>query len=103
MSEHMSIEGPEDLEALRRAGAAVAEARDQMLSEVRPGVSTAELDEVGRDVLRRHGARSAPKLAYKFPGHTCISVNQELAHGVPKASKLLRDGDLVNVDVSAEL
>lgn len=99
----MSIEGPEDLEGLRRVGRAVAEARDAMLAEVRPGISTAELDETGRAVLQKHGARSAPRLAYQFPGHTCISVNDELAHGVPTRTKTLREGDLVNVDVSAEL
>lgn len=99
----MSIEGPDDLEGLKRAGRAVAEARDAMLAEVRAGVSTAELDEVGREVLARHGARSAPQLAYDFPGTTCISVNADLAHGIPSRKKVLREGDLVNVDVSAEL
>ena len=99
----MSIEGPEDLEALRRIGAVVARARDAMLSEVRPGISTQELDEVGRDVLKAHGARSAPQLAYDFPGCTCISVNADLAHGIPTRDKVLCAGDLVNVDVSAEL
>jgi methionyl aminopeptidase len=99
----MSIEGPNDLEGLRRVGAVVAQARDAMLAEVRPGVSTAELDEIGRDVLRAHGARSAPQLAYDFPGWTCISVNDAIAHGIPSHDTRLRDGDLVNVDVSAEL
>ncbi len=99
----MSIEGPDDLEGLRRIGAVVANVRDSMLAEVLPGVSTAELDELGRDLLRKHGARSAPNLAYGFPGATCISVNDELAHGIPKANKVLRDGDLINIDVSAEL
>ena len=99
----MSLEGPDDLAGLRRVGAAVAEARDAMAREARPGVTTAALDEVGRDVLRKHGARSAPRLAYGFPGYTCISVNDALAHGVPSPRHKLRDGDLVNVDVSAEL
>jgi len=99
----MSIEGPDDLEGLRRAGRAVAEARDAMLAEVRVGVSTAELDEVGRGVLAAHGARSAPQLAYDFPGCTCISVNSAVAHGIPSSTAILREGDLVNVDVSAEL
>jgi methionyl aminopeptidase len=99
----MSIEGPEDLEGLRRAGRAVAEARDAMLAEVQPGVTTAELDEVGRAVLDHHGARSAPQLAYDFPGCTCISVNAALAHGIPSRKMVLREGDLVNIDVSAEL
>jgi methionyl aminopeptidase len=99
----MSIEGPDDLEGLQRVGKVVACARDAMLREVRAGVSTLELDEVGRDILRAHGARSAPQLAYDFPGWTCISVNDDLAHGIPRRGKLLREGDLVNVDVSAEL
>jgi len=99
----MSIEGPDDLEGLRRIGAIVARARDAVLQEVRAGVTTAELDEVGRDVLLAHGARSAPQLAYNFPGYTCISVNDALAHGIPSRKQVLREGDLVNVDVSAEL
>jgi methionyl aminopeptidase len=98
----MSIDGVDDIEGLKRAGAAVAEARDTMAQHVAEGVSTRELDAIGREVLRRHGARSAPQLAYDFPGTTCISVNDELAHGIPSHRKL-RAGDLVNIDVSAEL
>jgi methionyl aminopeptidase len=99
----MSIEAPEDIEALKRIGAIVAEARNTMGRQVRAAISTAELDEIGRDVLIKHGARSAPRLAYGFPGWTCISVNDALAHGVPSKELVLRDGDLVNIDVSAEL
>lgn len=98
----MTIDGVDELEGLKRAGRAVAEARDQMLASVTTGISTQELDEIGREVLRRHGARSAPQLAYNFPGTTCISVNDELAHGIP-SSRRLKDGDLINIDVSAEL
>jgi methionyl aminopeptidase len=54
-------------------------------------------------VLREHGAKSAPKVTYNFPGYTCISVNAEAAHGVPSKTRILNEGDLVNVDVSAEL
>jgi methionyl aminopeptidase len=81
----------------------VAAARDAMLAAVEPGVSTGELDSIGRRILREHGARSAPRLAYRFPGSTCISVNDEAAHGVPSTSRFLREGDVVNIDVSAEL
>jgi len=98
----MSIDDENELVALKRVGAVVAEARDTMASHVVPGVTTAELDEVARDILRRHGARSAPQLAYRFPGVTCISVNDELAHGIP-SGRVLKEGDLVNIDVSAEL
>lgn len=99
----MSINGPHDVEALKKIGKIVAEARDTMARELKAGMSTAELDAIGREVLRKHGARSAPQLAYNFPGTTCISVNDEIAHGIPSPVKILKDGDLVNIDVSAEL
>lgn len=99
----MTVGDESDVQALLRVGAIVAEARDLMGAAVAPGVSTAELDEIGRDVLQRYGARSAPQLAYGFPGVSCISVNDELAHGIPSPRRILREGDLVNIDVSAEL
>jgi methionyl aminopeptidase len=99
----VTIDGEDDLQGLRRAGRAVADARDAMLAAAEPGVSTAELDSIGRRVLRSHGARSAPQLAVGFPAATCVSVNDEAAHGVPSPTRVLRAGDLVNVDVSAEL
>ena len=99
----MSITDEQDIEGLKRAGAAVAAARDAMGALVAPGVTTAELDAVGKEILDRYGARSAPQLAYGFPGVTCISVNDQLAHGIPSPDRVLRSGDLVNIDVSAEL
>lgn len=99
----MTIEDDDDLLGLQRAGRAVAEARDEMLAAVEPGISTGELDRIGRDALKRHGARSAPMLAVNFPAATCISVNDEAAHGIPSPTRFLQEGDLVNVDVSAEL
>src|ERR1700722_18425938 len=99
----MTIDKQEDLDALLRAGRVVAEARRAMVDAVAPGVTTGELDAVGREVFRRHGARSAPRVTYRFPGYTCISVNDEAAHGVPSLKRQLHAGDLVNLDVSAEL
>jgi methionyl aminopeptidase len=65
-------------------------------------MTTRELDNVGESVFRKHGARSAPRLTYKFPGATCISINEEAAHGIP-GERVIREGDLVKIDVSAEL
>ena len=65
-------------------------------------MTTAELDKIGAAFLADHGARSAPILTYKFPGHTCISINDEAAHGIP-GDRVIQEGDLVNIDVSAEL
>jgi methionyl aminopeptidase len=98
----MSVETEEELEGLRRAGRVVAEALRAMRAAVREGISTAELDDVAARVLREHGARSAPSVVYGFPGTTCISVNQEVVHGVP-GSRRLRGGDLVTLDVTVEL
>jgi methionyl aminopeptidase len=64
-------------------------------------MTTRELDQLGREMLEAQGARSAPELSYQFPGATCISVNHEVAHGIPGATRL-QVGDLVNIDVSAE-
>jgi methionyl aminopeptidase len=99
----VTVEGDDDLVGLQRVGRAVAEARDAMLAAVEPGMTTAELDRIGFGVLRAHGARSAPQLAVGFPAATCVSVNDEAAHGIPSAFRRLRAGDVVNVDVSAEL
>jgi methionyl aminopeptidase len=98
----MSIETPEELEALKAVGRVVSEALREMEKAVRPGVSTAQLDAVAAEVFDRHGARSGPQLDYGFPGVTCISVNDEAVHGIP-GERQLRDGDLVKLDVTAEL
>src|SRR4051812_41993067 len=98
----MSIDSEADLVALRKIGRIVANCLQAMGKALEPGMTTQELDEIGRKFLEFHGARSAPKLTYNFPGTTCISVNEEAAHGIP-GSKILNAGDLVNIDVSAEL
>lgn len=98
----MSIESPQDLAALRRIGWIVAHTVQRMFDEVRVGMTTAELDAFGKRILDAHGARPAPALCYGFAGATMISVNEEVAHAIP-GSRVLQDGDLVNIDVSAEL
>ncbi len=98
----MSINSEKDLEGLRKVGRIVARCLQHMHAKLEPGITTGELDALGEQFLEAHGARSAPKLAYGFPGFTCISVNEEAAHGVP-GSRVLSAGDLVNIDVSAEL
>ncbi|HET7043302.1 MAG TPA: type I methionyl aminopeptidase [Gaiellaceae bacterium] len=99
----MSIETDADLAGLERAGRVVALALAAMRDAVRPGRSTAELDAVGAAVFRRLGARSAPQLAYGFPGVNCISLNDEAVHGIPSRARTIAAGDLVTLDVTAEL
>jgi methionyl aminopeptidase len=98
----MSIETQADLDALRRVGRVVAETIAEARRRICPGMTTAELDAIGEEVFARHGARSAPRYAYDFPGCLCLSVNEEAVHGIP-GERVLRAGDLVKVDVTAEL
>lgn len=99
----MSIESKKDLLGIQQAGSAVAITLRQMQEFAKPGLSTKELDEYGYSILQSFGANPAPHKDYGFPGWTCISVNNEVCHGIPAAHKILQEGDLVNIDVSAEL
>ena len=97
----MTVSNDDELAALKRIGRIVADALETMGRAIEPGMTTRDLDAVGRAVLDAAGARPAPELAYNFPGATCISVNEEVAHGIP-GDRRIRPGDLVNIDVSAE-
>ncbi|RQO74487.1 type I methionyl aminopeptidase [Pedobacter sp. KBW06] len=99
----MSITQDYELEGMRAASKAVALTLLEMRNYVQPGMSTKQLDNFGAQLLQDFGARSAPELTYKFPGCTCISINNEIAHGVPHEKKIMKEGDLINIDVSAEL
>jgi len=92
-----------DLLGMRAAGEAVALTLKAMIEFAKPGMNTFELDEFGAQLLKNYGAISAPVKDYKFPGYTCISLNKEAAHGIPSKGKMLKEGDLINIDVSAEL
>lgn len=98
----MTIETEDDITALKRIGRIVSLVLHEMLDTARPGMSTRELDALGAALLAQHGARSAPQLTYNFPGATCISINEEAAHGIP-GDRVIRAGDVLNIDVSAEL
>ena len=98
----MTVSSKSDLAGLERVGSLVALALREMEQATRPGLSTEQLDAIGAAFLRRHGARSAPQLSYDFPGFTCISVNEQIVHGVP-GPRVLAPGDVVKIDVTAEL
>lgn len=98
----MSIGSEEELQGLKESGRIVALALQEMIKHLKPGITTLELDRIGEAYLNKHGARSAPRLTYNFPGGTCISINDEAAHGIP-GNRVVQAGDLVNLDVSAEL
>ncbi len=98
----MTITHQDELDGLRAIGRVVANTLQAMAGAMEPGMTTRELDALGGALLEREGAVSAPKSTYDFPGFTCISVNEEIAHGIP-GDRRLAAGDLVNIDVSASL
>jgi len=99
----MTITKELELIGMQRASEAVAYALKEMTKFAQPGITTKELDEYGAKILAGFGAKSAPKETYGFPGYNCISVNNEFCHGIPSNKRILKEGDLINIDVSAEL
>jgi len=97
----VSIQDEHELNCLRETGRIVRQVLDAMKAEVRPGVTTRYLDEIGARVIEQNGARSAPAMVYQFPGANCISVNDEAVHGIPGDRRLM-EGDLVKLDVTVE-
>jgi methionyl aminopeptidase len=89
----------EDFNSLKEIGRIVASIRDELVRRAVPGVTTKELDDLAGELFEKEGAISAPKGEYDFPGFTCISVNEEVAHGIP-GKRVIQEGDLVNIDVS---
>lgn len=89
----------EDFNSLKEIGRIVASIRDELVKRAVPGVTTKELDDLAGELFEKEGAISAPKGEYDFPGYTCISVNEEVAHGIP-GERVIQEGDLVNIDVS---
>lgn len=96
----MIVENDKEIEQLKEIGRIVAITIAEMKKHCKPGITTKELDQIGHRTLKQHGARSAPMKMYQFPGATCISVNDEAAHGIP-GSRVIQAGDIINIDVSA--
>jgi methionyl aminopeptidase len=97
----LSIQDEQELVSLKAAGHVVRMVLDAMKAEVRPGVTTRYLDEIGARIMQENGAHSAPSMVYHFPGASCISLNDEAVHGIP-GERNLAEGDLVKLDVTVE-
>jgi methionyl aminopeptidase len=98
----MSVDTPEQMEGLERAGRVVATTLRSLRRAVAPGVTTGNLDELAGEMFAAHGARSGPILTYGYPGSICVSVDDEVVHGIP-GSRVLQRGQLVSLDVAAEV
>jgi methionyl aminopeptidase len=96
------VKNQKDIDGILRIGQICGLTLQHMLKHVEPGITTRQLDQIGAKFLQKYNANSAPIKAYQFPGWTCISVNEEAAHGVP-GNRVIKAGDVVNIDVSAVL
>lgn len=99
----MSITNEQELNGMKKISEVVALTLKEMIAFAAPGMSTKTLDNYGRDILESYCAASAPFKTYGFPGWTCISVDKEFCHGIPSDQRILQEGQLINIDVSAEL
>ncbi|OLF16440.1 type I methionyl aminopeptidase [Actinophytocola xanthii] len=99
----IELKAPAELEAMRAAGLVVAKALSAMTAAVRPGVSTAELDEIAEQTIRDAGAVPSFKGYRGFPASICASVNEQIVHGIPSPTQVLADGDLISIDCGAIL
>lgn len=97
----MTVECDKDIEGLRAIGRIVDEILGLLRAEARPGVTTAELDALAGAWLDERGARPTPKRVFDFPGNLCISVNDEVVHGIP-CERVIQPGDLVKLDLTAD-
>jgi methionyl aminopeptidase len=92
---------PEQLAIMRKAGKVVAEMHEKIRAVVRPGVTTADLDRVGREVIDRNGARSNFLNYHGFPAVICTSPNSMIVHGIPSETCVLEEGDIISIDCGA--
>jgi len=90
-----------EIELMRIAGRIVALAHQEVQKHIAPGVSTLELDKIAEDVIRKNGATPSFKGYNGFPGSICASINEVVVHGIPKASTILKRGDIISVDIGA--
>ena len=99
----IELKSPAEIEKMRAAGRVVARTLDLLREAVRPGISTLELDALAEQSIREAGAIPSFKGYHGFPGSICASVNEEVVHGIPRATKVLADGDIIPIDCGAIL
>src|SRR5688500_11368372 len=95
------LKSPREVQIMREAGRIVARVHAQLKEQIRPGVSTLDLDRVAAETLQKYNAESS-FLGYRgYPSHICASINSELVHGIPNKGRILREGDIISIDVGS--
>lgn len=100
----IQLKSPREIDAMARGGEVLAATVRLLEESVKPGISTADLDKIADDFIRGHpGATPAFKGLYDFPASICTSINSEIVHGIPSKKRVLREGDLVSIDIGVRL
>ncbi len=99
----ITIKSPQEIEAMRRAGAIVGRFFEEVKGRIRAGVTTRDLEDAAEEYVARHGVRGAFKGYMGYPANLCTSINEEVVHGIPSRSRALRDGDIVSIDFGVVL
>ncbi|HSY83970.1 MAG TPA: type I methionyl aminopeptidase [Gemmatimonadaceae bacterium] len=99
----IQLKSPREIEIMAAGGRILGATIELLTSRVIPGISTGELDQIADEFIRSHeGAVPAFKGLYGFPGSVCLSVNQEIVHGIPSPKRVLREGDIISLDVGVK-
>ena len=97
----VTLRSKEEIALLREAGRIVALTHKELQKHLKPGISTLELDKIAEKTIRSYGATPSFKGLYGFPGSVCISLNEELIHGIPSQDRILKEGDIITIDIGA--
>jgi len=95
------LKDPREIQIMREAGRIVARVHAAIKEAIRPGISTLDLDQIALEILRKHNATSSFYGYHGFPANICASINEELVHGIPSAKRILKEGDIISVDIGS--
>ena len=94
----VTIKSPREIELMRKAGEILAETHEELHAALRPGMSTLDVDRLGEKIIRSHGCIPSFKNYNGYPASICVSVNDEVVHGIPSRHRILKEGDIVSLD-----
>ena len=94
----VTIKSPREIELMRKAGEILASVHEELAKALHPGMTTMDIDRLGEKLIRSHGCIPSFKNYNGYPGSICVSVNDEVVHGIPSRTRVLKEGDIVSLD-----
>ena len=94
----VTIKTEQEIEIMREAGRILALVHQNLSKEIKPGMSTWDVNQIGEELIRSYGCEPNFKGLYDYPASVCVSVNEEVVHGIPKKDRILQEGDIVSLD-----